>query len=124
MTRDEELAAIEAALDRLLSEIVERRLADGRRPRPPLVLAEFASTGFSGPPPTPAESFVLDLAKDPIRVSLEASIRTLGEALYEIGGNALMETTSDRVCDMDQAKWQRRASILSHRWDGIGSWYA
>jgi hypothetical protein len=44
-----------------------------------------------------------------------------GSRLHSIGGTRLMHEVSDRVCDLDQRNWSRRASRMDHCWDCIGA---
>lgn len=65
-----------------------------------------------------------ELLSRPVATACRTAIRTLGERLFEIGGNQLMSEVCDRVSALDPANESRRLGIMDHRWSGLGNWYS
>lgn len=121
-----ETARIEAALDALLTASIR-----DDRERPPSsvggairadVLINEAIERLTTW--TPAQREAHALLQRPVSEALRQAVRTLGERLHELGGEDLMLEVCDRVSALDPANEGRRSSIMDHRWDGIGDWYA
>lgn len=118
---EREVEAIGRALDALLRTLIANDL--NRRSRP---------TGSKSPVrmdmsnyPSAAERF----SADPIGEACREAVRNFGERLFDVlGSTDAMRDVLNRVAEMDPARAGRRASILDHGWDGIGSnadrWWA
>lgn len=111
----------ERALDVLLRFVIEHPSA-GK----PSESATIAATPFvwrdPSSFPTRAEREVTALLRDPVGAACRQGIRRIGEHLFKtLGGTAGMSTAAENAAAMDLAHYGRRASILDHAWDGIGT---
>jgi len=118
-----EAAQIEAALDALLTAAIkadrDRSLMPERGPvSAGAMIGEALERRATW---TPAQEAAHDLLRRPVAWALRNAVRTLGKRLFEIGGLKLMSAVCDRVSALDPANEGRRAGIIDHRWDGIGS---
>lgn len=121
-----EVAKIEAALDRLVTAAIQNRREPSLDPsKDRLVGAAELMAGFQDSLTwTKAQREADELLERPLSATIRRGIRTLGKRLNEIGGWELMTDVCDRVSAADPREEGRRASIIDHRWDGIGSWHS
>lgn len=115
VTKDDEVRGIKAALNVLVSAIIE----DRQTPRGD---GTFRSVPFEELGNwTGAQLVTEGLIRSPKESAYGLGVRALGKRLNELGGGNLMLEVCEEVAGMD-ARWESsRASIIDHRWDGIGS---
>lgn len=121
-----EAEQIEHALDALLTAAIAADRSSPIRPERGMVSAgslikdtiERLTTW------TKAQCAAEDLLSRPVAAACRTAIRTLGERLFEIGGNHLMSEVCDRVSALDPANESRRIGIMDRRWNGIWNWYS
>lgn len=114
--------AIDDALDAVLVAILaheERRRAEA--PAAPLSATPLHWHRDFAEIPTRDESEVTALAADPVGAALRQAVRRLGQRLHADGGTAAMRLSADRVADRDPAHAGRRASIMDHAWNAVGT---
>lgn len=121
-TDDAEIDEFAAALDAILTELVEYRLS---RPVKPECLRLVALP--SSEQERRAALFTHIIA-DPFEGSLLHALRGVGEALFEQGGTRLMRNILIEVAARDPENESRRLAPADRLWDGIGSdddrWFA
>lgn len=120
-----EAAQIEAALDVLLSALIEADKNPAWRlipPRGPVSVAALAHEYVDSLSWTPAQRKVGGLVGHPVSAALREAIHDIGVRLHEIGGMKLMHDAMNRAVDRDPAYASRRMAIIDARWDGIGNW--
>jgi hypothetical protein len=114
-TEDAEIDELAAALDAILTELVEYRLS---RPGNPECLRLVAI------PSTERErraAHFTHIVADPFEGSLLYALRGVGAALHERGGTRLMRTVLLEIAARDPENESRRLSPADRQWDGIGS---
>ena len=117
-TRTLTVADIEAALDALLAAIEAdaAREIDGHPVNVDILsLAEIMRT-------EPDVFRVAELAENPVGRSCRESIKSLGKALFRVGGSTdAMREVMERVAERSPAKRYRRLNLLDKWWNGIGA---
>ncbi|MFM9152334.1 MAG: hypothetical protein ACKOPC_01790 [Methylocystis sp.] len=112
----ESISELAAALDTILTELVEYRLL---RPAP------LRSVKLESKPTMSAterrNELFRRIAHDPFEGSLLLSLQALGEALYQQGGTKLMRNILQSVAQRDEENESRRLSSADSQWDGIGN---
>lgn len=112
----ESISELAAALDAILTELVEYRLL---RPAP------LRSVKLESKPTMSAterrNELFRRIAHDPFEGSLLLSLQALGEALYQQGGTKLMRNILQSVAQRDEENESRRLSSADSQWDGIGN---
>ncbi|MFM9163511.1 MAG: hypothetical protein ACKOPH_10735 [Methylocystis sp.] len=115
-TDPETISELAAALDAILTELVEYRLL---RPAP------LRSVKLESKPTMSAterrNELFRRIAHDPFEGSLLLSLQALGEALYQQGGTKLMRNILQSVAQRDEENESRRLSSADSQWDGIGN---
>jgi hypothetical protein len=114
-TEDAEIDELAAALDAILTELVEYRLSRPGKPEC-LRLVAIPSTERE----RSAANFTHIIA-DPFEGSLLYALRGVGAALHERGGTRLMRTVLLEIAARDPENEARRLSPADRQWDGIGS---
>ncbi len=62
------------------------------------------------------------IVRDPQRYALRAGVRTVGRQLFRLlNSTDALGDVLERVADLDPASYGRRASLMDHAWNGIGS---
>jgi hypothetical protein len=101
-------------LREMLKTLVEHRQQHAQdQPAKSIIITNFSSK----PLPPQWVSRMQNAAKDGVKESLHASIREEGWRAYAEGGLKAMHQLADDAC----ADNNHFASILDHRWDGIGT---
>ncbi|MBM3575934.1 MAG: hypothetical protein FJX39_09525 [Alphaproteobacteria bacterium] len=112
----ESISELAAALDAILTELVEYRLL---RPAP------LRSVKLESKPTMSAterrNELFRRIAHDPFEGCLLLSLQALGEALYQQGGTKLMRNILQSVAQRDEENESRRLSSADSQWDGIGN---
>lgn len=114
-TDDAEIDDLAAALDAILTELVEYRLS---RPGRPTCLRLVAI------PSTERERRAAQfshIVADPFEGSLLYALRGVGAALFEQGGTRLMRNVLMEIAARDPAHESLRLAPADRQWDGIGS---
>lgn len=115
-TDPKSISELAAALDAILTELVEYRLL---RPAP------VRSVKLKSKPTMSAterrNELFRRIAHDPFEGSLLLSLQALGEALYQQGGTKLMRNILQSVAQRDEENKSRRLSSADSQWDGIGN---
>ena len=115
-TDPKSISELAAALDAILTELVEYRLL---RPAP------VRSVKLESKPTMSAterrNELFRRIAHDPFEGSLLLSVQALGEALYQQGGTKLMRNILQSVAQRDEENESRRLSSADSQWDGIGN---
>lgn len=115
-TDPKSISELAAALDAILTELVEYRLL---RPAP------VRSVKLKSKPTMSAterrNELFRRIAHDPFEGSLLLSLQALGEALYQQGGTKLMRNILQSVAQRDEENESRRLSSADSQWDGIGN---
>jgi hypothetical protein len=115
-TDPKSISELAAALDAILTELVEYRLL---RPAP------VRSVKLESKPTMSAterrNELFRRIAHDPFEGSLLLSLQALGEALYQQGGTKLMRNILQSVAQRDEENESRRLSSADSQWDGIGN---
>jgi hypothetical protein len=121
-TGDAEIDELAAALDAILTELVEYRLSRPSRPDC-LRLVAIPSTEVER-----RAAHFSHIVADPFEGSLLYALRGVGEALFEHGGTRLMRNVLLEIAARDHENESRRLAPADRQWDGIGSendrWYA
>jgi len=121
-TEDAEIDELAAALDAILTELVEYRLS---RPIKPdcLQLVAIPSTEHER-----RAAIFNHIAADPFEGSLLFALRGVGEALFARGGTRLMRNILLEIAARDPENESRRLAPADRQWDGIGvegdRWFA
>ncbi len=122
----DEITRIEDALDALLTHLLaereRKRKANAGKP------VQFKAISFAELDAMPLLSYRgirrERIIEDPLAGALELALREMGEVLFERGGTKLMSDVLERVAERHPRFYGHRASILDHKWDGIGGvWY-
>ena len=115
-TDPKSISELAAALDAILTELVEYRLL---RPAP------VRSVKLESKPTMSAterrNELFRRIAHDPFEGSLLLSLQALCEALYQQGGTKLMRNILQSVAQRDEENESRRLSSADSQWDGIGN---
>lgn len=121
-TDDAEIDELAAALEAILTELVEYRLSRPGNPdslrlvRVPVSEEERRTALFS------------HIVADPFEGSLLFTLRGVGEALFAIGGTRLMRNVLLEIAGRDPENEPQRLSATDKQWDGIGAnddrWFA
>lgn len=121
-TDDAEIDELAAALEAILTELVEYRLSRPGNPdslrlvRVPVSEEERRTALFS------------HIVADPFEGSLLFTLRGVGEALFAIGGTRLMRNVLLEIAGRDPENEPQRLSVTDKQWDGIGAnddrWFA
>ena len=124
MTGAAEIRRIEAALDALLNEIVERILAQRAEPKMPRA-AQLMATPFKvaalNEIPSHDETEVNEILQDPVGSACRYAIKRLGQHLYTVFKSTdVMAEVLDRVAERDPKHSGLRADIMDDCWEGIG----
>jgi len=115
------LAQIENALDVLLTKLLAERKRQREAPgqKPPLrafSAAELAEMPILSDREIRQERII----EDPVAGAFELAIREIGEVLFLQGGVELMGDVIERVASRHPKSYGHRASLVDHKWDGIG----
>jgi hypothetical protein len=124
MTGAAEIRRIEAALDALLTEIIERILAQRAEPKMPRA-AQLMATPFKVAAldeiPSRDETEVTEILQDPVGSACRYAIKRLGQHLYSVAKSMdVMAEVLDRVAERDPKHSGLRADIMDKWWEGIG----
>ena len=113
--------AVERALDLTLAALMAHRAQQERQHEgQDLSPVRFVLLALRKPP-TPAESAIQALLRDPVEHALGTALSDLGRHLFDITGAVDgMRQVCDRVAELDPAQASYRVSILEAAWDGIG----
>ena len=114
-TDDAEIDELAAALDAILTELVEYRLSRPGKPEC-LRLAAIPSTERER-----RAAHFSHIVADPFEGSLLYALRGVGAALHEHGGTRLMRSVLLEIAARDPENEARRLSPADRQWDGIGS---
>jgi hypothetical protein len=122
------LAAIEDALDQLLTHLLQEREKEGKRRlasgRPSALRAFSVAELVAMPIKSDEEIWRETIINNPICGALEFAIHEVGEALFQRGGTDLMRDVLERVASCHPKSYGRRVSVLDCKWDGIGNkWF-
>jgi hypothetical protein len=120
-----ELRRVEAALDALLNEIVERTLAQRAEPKMPRA-AQLMATPFKAIAldeiPSCDETEVNEILQDPIGAACRYAIKRLGQHLYTMTKSMdVMAEVLNRVAERDPKHSGLRADIMDKWWEGVGA---
>jgi hypothetical protein len=65
------------------------------------------------------------IIEDRVAGAFELAMREIGQVLFLQGGVELMSDVLERVAERHPKTYSYRASLLDHKWDGIGErwWY-
>lgn len=74
---------------------------------------QYASEDLHDHPPQ-RHTAVREMMDDPLGRAYRAGIREIGERLYQLGGNKLME----KAASITDENW------YANEWDGIGGWWS
>lgn len=119
MTKDEEVAAIKAALTTLIDACMDHRRAGSPGSRRSLEAVSFADIVLSE---TRAQDIAEGIISDPLGESYRRSVRSLGKRLFELGGLNAMQDAADEVANArGEGQFSARVDIMDKRWDGIGT---
>jgi hypothetical protein len=120
-----DLAQIENALDVLLTKLLEERERKRRAPGPKPPLRAFSAAELAEMPILSDQEIMRErIIEDPVGGAFEYAIRELGEVLFERGDVELMRELLERVASRHPKSYGQRATILDHKWDGIGNrWF-
>ena len=123
MTGAAEIRRIEAALDALLNEIVERILAQRAEPKMPRA-AQLMATPFKTAAldeiPYHDETEVNEILQDPVGSACRYAIKRLGQHLYCVSKSIdVMAEVLDRVAERDPKHSGLRADIMDRWWKSI-----
>lgn len=125
-SKDEDrIETCEEALHALLTALFAHRSA--KASVEPLRTISPASVRWHrdiGELPSREDSAIAALVVDPIDAACRQAVRRVGQRLHDLGGFDAMSTAADRMAERDPVRAGRRASLLNHAWDGIGSWHA
>jgi hypothetical protein len=66
----------------------------------------------------------LELALEEPRAAINYMVWLIGETLYACGGMELLRLVERGFYEGRDREFQRRASFLNARWDGVGDWHA
>lgn len=113
--QDFDVETIKAALDAVLTELLEEREMTPRTARP-----RTAVEGL----PSRDESMFADLANAPREFALTLAVRWIGERLHEAGYNfGQMGKIAEEVAAA-RGSYARRINVIDKKWNGIGGWVA
>jgi hypothetical protein len=113
--QDFDVETIRAALDAVLTELMEERERSPREQR--------QRTPVDGLP-SRDESMFADLAHAPREFALTLAVRWIGERLHEAGYNVgEMGKIAEDVAAA-RGSYGRRINVIDKKWNGIGGWVA
>jgi len=115
------LAQIENALDVLLTKLLAERKRQREAPGPKPPLRAFSAAELAEMPILSDREIRRErIIEDPLAGALELAIREIGEVLFLQGGVDLMGAVLERVASRHPKSYGHRASLVDHKWDGIG----
>jgi hypothetical protein len=118
------LAQIEDALDQLLTKLLAERKREQERKRkagtPSSLRVISCAELLAEPLPSDADIWRDAIIEHPITGALELAIHEVGEVLFQRGGTDLMREVLERVAERHPKSYGHRATIMDHKWDGIG----
>lgn len=119
------LAQIEDALVALLNKLLAERKRQSRAPGPKPPLRAISGAELAAMPIlSDREIWQKRIIDRPITGALEWAISEIGEVLFLRGGTDLMREILERVARRHPKTYGQRATILDHKWDGIGNkWF-
>ncbi len=116
-----DLAQIEHALDELLTKLLAERKRQREAPGPKPPLRAFSAAELAEMPVLSDREIRQErIIDDPLAGALELAIREIGEVLFLQGGVELMSTVLERVASRHPKSYGHRASLVDHKWEGIG----
>jgi len=116
-----DLAQIENALDVLLTKLLAERKRQREAPGPKPPLRAFGAADLAEMPIlSDREIGRVRIIEDPLAGALELAIREIGEVLFLQGGVELMGDVIERVASRHPKSYGHLASLVDHKWDGIG----
>lgn len=121
-TDDAAIDELAAALDALLTELVEYRLSrPGKSDRLRLVVVPSSEEERRA-------ALFSHIVADPFEGSLLYTLRGVGEALFAFGGTRLMRNVLLEIASRDPENEPQRLNAADRQWDGIGGdgdrWFA
>lgn len=121
-TDDAAIDELAAALDAILTELIEYRLSrPGKADRLRLVAVPSSEEERRA-------ALFSQIVVDPFEGSLLYTLRGVGEALFAFGGTRLMRNILLEVAGRDPENEPQRLSVTDRQWDGIGAegdrWFA
>ncbi len=118
MSKREECAIsvddLAAALDAILTELVEYRLSRPPSSGPIRLIPAMQSE------PERRAALIARILDDPFEGALLFTLRGIGEELFALGGTRLMREILHEVAARDPINESRRLSPADSQWDGIG----
>jgi hypothetical protein len=115
------LAPTENALDVLLTKLLAERKRQREAPGPKPPLRAFSAAELAEMPILSDREIGRErIIEDPLAGALELAIREIGEVLFLQGGVELMGDVLERVAGRHPKSYGHRATILDHKWDGVG----
>lgn len=106
-------AALRALVDARTKLQKQRRARGGAPDFGLMSIAEYMNTRH----PTKRERLIAD----PLVAAMNLGIREVGEYLFATGGIRRMRRVCDAAAGPRSNRFQRRAGMIDHQWDGIGN---
>jgi hypothetical protein len=120
--QDKPLAAIESALDALLTALLmeRERLREAAQSKPMGLRVFSCADLVEMPVLSDQEAWQERILERPVAGALELAIHEIGEVLFKKGGTDLMRKSLEHVASSHPKTYGKRVSICDVQWDGIG----